>query len=923
MTNDRSSVAVAIRVRPKNSREQKTAKIVSVNDNNISLINNEHKKSHNFSFDYVFDEDSKQSDVYDTLGVDIINNTHGGYNSCVLAYGQTGCFAMGTKIMLYDGTYKNIEFINKKDIIMGDDSEPRKIMQLFRGTQSLYQVNPKPHKLHIGNEKYSISHIHTSYTVNQDHILIILNPAGVIEEISIDSYFNKYVSWDDPNPNTNLIMTSVEFNYQHAIDPFDAGKNQTVNAKYIYNTKAVRLLYLAGLIKSQHHQFGDAQYNGKSYRVCVIKTNKHSLFLYVSKSLGFLTGIVDNNIVILKNTTIFEKDIGNVCEDIYEPYTEETTTHYYSFDIRFDKYGDFYGFMLNENHRFIGEGFNILRNSGKTHTMMGSHLDEGLIPNICRNLFIPPVINKFADEFKVIYKIELSYYEIYSERINDLLSDNENLKVRQHPENGPYIEGISKNLVNSYDAIRLYIEKGNKARTVAATLMNDRSSRSHAILTLYFTQLIEDPALPKPREILSKIHLVDLAGSEKVLDSGVTGTGFSEAVAINKSLSVLGAVIQKLVSKKHIPAGKKHHIPYRDSILTRLLSDSLGGNSKTRMIATISPSELYAEETLATLRYAQITKQIVNNARVNENPTDKTIRCLREEIKELKTLLANGYINNNKREELRQLELLQKDMERTWEEKMADSKRSEEQMKKQLQNDYLEQKRQLEQQMAFIHEQKIQQVEDEFKIKQQEFESNHIISALSSIQQNNDAIIERHNNEIRLIREEYDAKIRENSTNHTNRIKMIMDDYDNKINTIRKEYGDMLVNMRIDYEERLTSMKINYELDCEKKITDIVRNIESQYNNRIAILQELLNATNEKFGFMEQKNQRLELDLQEQKEDHRRDMNNLLNEIELREIKNTNSHKAQLDKKTNETFALRKQIQQLEARIKSLINDRV
>ncbi len=913
MKNDKSSVAVAIRVRPRNNREQKTTKVVSVDNNNISLFLSEHKKNHSFSFDYVFDEDSKQSDVYDTIGVDIINNTHGGYNSCVLAYGQTGCFAMGTKIMLYNGTYKNIEFITKKDLLMGDDSEPRKVLKLFRGTQSLYQINPKPCSIYIGGTKYPIAHLYTPYIVNQDHVLVILSPSGTIEELSIDSYFNKYVSWDDPDPNTNLITTSVEFNYQRAVDPFDAGKRNLIDAKYIYNTKAVRLLYLAGLLESQHHQFGEAFYNGKSYRICVIKTNKHSLFLYVAKSLGFLAGIVDNNVVILKITNIFEKEITNVCEDIYELYTEETTTHYYPFDIKYDSYGDFYGFMLNENHRFIGEGFNVLRNSGKTHTMMGSRTDEGLIPNICKNLFIPPVINNFAGDFSVSYKIEISYYEIYSEHINDLLANSENLKVRQHPENGPYIEGIAKNLVNNYDGVRLFIEKGNKARTVAATLMNDRSSRSHAILTLYFTQLINDPSLPKPREILSKIHLVDLAGSEKVLDSGVTGTGFTEAVAINKSLSVLGSVIQKLVSKKHMPAGKKCHIPYRDSILTRLLSDSLGGNSKTRMIATISPSEIYSEETLATLRYAQITKQIVNEVHVNENPTDRTIRCLQNEIKELRAILANGYVANNKIEELRQLESLQKDMERTWEEKLADSKRNEEQLRKQLAEDYLEQKRQLEQQMAFIQEQKIQQVADEFRIKQQEFESNHIITALTNIRQNND--------EIRQIQEAYENKIKTNMT-----------EYEEKVNNIRKEYSDILVNMRIDYEERVENLRNSIAAEYELKMNNMVKTIQAEHNdqitsyivqiaqlnNRLDVLQGLVNLSNDKFGYMEQKNQRLELEIQELQDNHRREIKDLLYDFENRE---KNVYKSQIDKKTRETFALRKQIQQLEARIKLLTSN--
>jgi hypothetical protein len=204
----------------------------------------------------------------------------------------------------------------------------------------------------------------------------------------------------------------------------------------------------------------------------------------------------------------------------------------------------YFGCRLDGNHRFIGPGFQVLRNSGKTYTMMGSEGDQesGLIYKICRSLF---------DTNK--YKIELSYIELYSEEINDLLSSNRpqgGLKVRQHKQYGPYVKGLTKVVVENFNDMRKFINKGNKDRVVASTLLNSRSSRSHAIITIYINQSIYNPKTDKMKEINSKINLVDLAGSEKVGESGVIGINFKEAVMINKSLSTLGLVISKLVDRK-------------------------------------------------------------------------------------------------------------------------------------------------------------------------------------------------------------------------------------------------------------------------------------------------------------------------------------------------------------------------------------
>jgi len=175
--------------------------------------------------------------------------------------------------------------------------------------------------------------------------------------------------------------------------------------------------------------------------------------------------------------------------------------------------------------------------------------NPGLIPRICQALF-----DRQPNNNSVSCRVEFSYLEIYSEEVKDLMcKDNhkDKLKVRQHPEYGPYVEGLTQLVVEDYTSIKRLIDQGNKERIVASTLLNNRSSRSHAILTLYFTQIMQQPEIGKPHEVISKINLVDLAGSERVEVSGVTGINFKEAININKSLSTLGLVISKLAGQSN------------------------------------------------------------------------------------------------------------------------------------------------------------------------------------------------------------------------------------------------------------------------------------------------------------------------------------------------------------------------------------
>ncbi|XP_030563409.1 kinesin-like protein unc-104 isoform X4 [Drosophila novamexicana] len=294
--------------------------------------------------------------------------------------------------------------------------------------------------------------------------------------------------------------------------------------------------------------------------------------------------------------------------------------------------------------------------AGKSYTMMGRQEEqqEGIIPMICKDLF-GRIQETETDELK--YSVEVSYMEIYCERVRDLLNPKNkgNLRVREHPLLGPYVEDLSKLAVTDYQDIHDLIDEGNKARTVAATNMNETSSRSHAVFTIFFTQRRHDTMTDLITEKVSKISLVDLAGSERADSTGAKGTRLKEGANINKSLTTLGKVISALAevsASKKKNAKKADFIPYRDSALTWLLRENLGGNSKTAMIAAISPADINYDETLSTLRYADRAKQIVCKAVVNEDANAKLIRELKEEIQKLRDLLKAEGIEVQEEDEL-------------------------------------------------------------------------------------------------------------------------------------------------------------------------------------------------------------------------------------------------------------------------------
>uniref|UniRef100_A0A671SVQ7 Kinesin-like protein KIF13B n=1 Tax=Sinocyclocheilus anshuiensis TaxID=1608454 RepID=A0A671SVQ7_9TELE len=325
--------------------------------------------------------------------------------------------------------------------------------------------------------------------------------------------------------------------------------------------------------------------------------------------------------------------------------------------------------------------------SGKSYTMMGSVDQPGLIPRLCSSLFERTVQHQREEES---FTVEVSYMEIYNEKVRDLLDpkgSRQALRVREHKVLGPYVDGLSRLAVESYKDIESLMSEGNKSRTVAATNMNEESSRSHAVFNIILTHTLKDLQSGTSGEKVSKLSLVDLAGSERAAKTGAAGERLKEGSNINKSLTTLGLVISALADQG---AGKNKNkfVPYRDSVLTWLLKDSLGGNSRTAMVATVSPAADNYDETLSTLRYADRAKSIVNHAVVNEDPNARIIRELREEVEKLRDQLtqAESMKAPELKERLEESEKLIQEMTVTWEEKLRKTEEIAQERQKQLES---------------------------------------------------------------------------------------------------------------------------------------------------------------------------------------------------------------------------------------------
>ncbi|VDI38502.1 Hypothetical predicted protein, partial [Mytilus galloprovincialis] len=326
--------------------------------------------------------------------------------------------------------------------------------------------------------------------------------------------------------------------------------------------------------------------------------------------------------------------------------------------------------------------------SGKSYSMIGYGSNKGIVPILCEELF--KAVEQNDDKSKQL-QVSFSMLEIYNEQVRDLLvkakPQQGGLKIRQNPQSGFYVEGLRLVPVRNYKEIENLMEQGTVNRTTASTNMNATSSRSHMVITIRFAQVFQTDGGSNTRS--SDINLVDLAGSERADSTGATGDRLKEGSAINQSLSTLGNVISALAD---LAMGKKKTlVPYRDSVLTKLLQSALGGNSRTIMIAALSPADINYDETLSTLRYADRAKKIQNKAVINESPTDRMIRELKEENAKLMALIKKSGLggghgmskeateeeNSSEEQSRQELEKMLKenerkmqDMQLTWEQRL-------------------------------------------------------------------------------------------------------------------------------------------------------------------------------------------------------------------------------------------------------------
>ena len=285
--------------------------------------------------------------------------------------------------------------------------------------------------------------------------------------------------------------------------------------------------------------------------------------------------------------------------------------------------------------------------SGKTFTMQGSNdgTVRGITAMLCEELFAS--IERMKEEKHV--EVVASYVEIYNEKLKDLLLPDGAPETRRGLQlyeekllgggRAMFIKGVRELEVESYEDVEQVLREGQMRRSVGETKMNAQSSRSHAVLTLRLTsQRTDDPE--GVTKTTCKLNLVDLAGSERQKKTGAEGAQLREGANINLSLSMLGNVINALTSSSSGGKGGELHVPYRNSKLTHLLQDSLGGNSYTTMICNISPSSLNADETISSLRFAERAKKVVNKATVNQDPQGARIAELLEENGALKKRMA-------------------------------------------------------------------------------------------------------------------------------------------------------------------------------------------------------------------------------------------------------------------------------------------
>ena len=459
---------------------------------------------------------------------------------------------------------------------------------------------------------------------------------------------------------------------------------------------------------------------------------------------------------------------------------------------------------------------------GKTFTMMGIVTDpnlKGIIPNAFSHIF---GFIKTEGESKKFF-LRCSFVEIYNEEVRDLLGkNNRKLDIREDPKKGTFLRDVTYITIKNTSDIENCLERGNKNRHVGQTSMNDQSSRSHSLFTVYLE--IEEKGEGGNSRIKSgKLNLVDLAGSERVGKTNATGQTFDEGKKINLSLTALGSVIDAL-------SQNRKYVPYKDSKLTRLLADSLGGNTKTVMFANISPASYNYDETLGTLRYASRAKLIKNAPVVNEDPKDALLRKYEEEIKALKEKLANGGNINEVLEEVEEesdddseeLEEENKKIVRKYTRKksvyMGDDPEKIALLAKisELEKDLIDNVK-LEDDEARYGEEKIKKKEFVKRIKEQE-EENRKFKEYRERQMKENEEMEKKMKKLQEQKEKEEELLK----NDANKLQ-------EKINELNSEIEDLKNEGAKDRSDYLESVKeISRENDLYKKIINVILN-ENQF----------------------------------------------------------------------------------------------
>lgn len=696
-----TTVRVFCRMRPFIQREINMGNLtcpIKMTGNEVDIeCKSEILKSKIYNFDQSFDQSSTQYDIFDNICRKDISDFIEGFNVTQFAYGQSGCLHPDTEVMMFNGMSKKAKDVKIGDILMGDDSMPRNVLQLFEGKQNMYEIIPEKGESYIVNEDHvlTLEYVNPLTRPRSSYIspLIQWRESNKTIDISLKEYLRRSAKWKKVHKG---LRCGVDFGSVHIpIDPYILGlwlstgyytiflveddsikeyisafskkiqcdliynqgneiyisainrnnpllyfleqynllNNKHIPDIYKYNDRNVRLSLLAGLLDS-----GRGTYNDKEgiYEFKAENDGKSKLIedvIWLARSLGFGCYKTDvYNRCNIGGDKIREIPCMLSNNQVKRVINTDNYSQHVGITVKSLGKGEYNGFMLDGNHRFLLSDFTCTHNSGKTFSMMGVKEDyhlEGIIPRSIKEIF--NIITKKPEGW--FFEIEVSYLEIYMERVNDLLdTSKKNLQIRQNTSGAVYVENLTKENVGSIEEIYNIIKIGDSARKVTATNLNKESSRSHSILSIYLTQ-----TCPDSTHIASQLNLVDLAGSERADKTNATGELLKQGALINLSLTTLSQVINALstIEMKGIKEQNSIPIPYRNSKLTRLLQPSFGGNSKTSLIIHVSPHINNIDESISTLEFGKRTKLIKNKA-------SRTIKKSSEQLEqELQTLQEN------------------------------------------------------------------------------------------------------------------------------------------------------------------------------------------------------------------------------------------------------------------------------------------